>query len=144
MALKKPSDIFNKTEPSGVFNTPEVSSDITETYDKFRSNLDKVNVLYEQIEQLSQQLSEKITRTDLENAMFSQVMVLDENFKSIRNQVKGLNKEDLKEFKVNISNLTEIVENLVENELPKYRKQVTKNEVVVDEKINEFIVGIRN
>ena len=59
--------------------------------------------------------------------MFSQVMVLDENFKSIRNQVKGLNKEDLKEFKVNISNLTEIVENLVENELPKYRKQVTKN-----------------
>ena len=144
MALKKPSDIFNKTEPSGVFNTPEVSSDITETYDKFRSNLDKVNVLSEQIEQLSQQLSEKITRTDLENAMFSQVMVLDENFKSIRNQVKGLNKEDLKEFKVNISNLTEIVENLVENELPKYRKQVTKNEVVVDEKINEFIVGIRN
>jgi hypothetical protein len=144
VALKKPSDIFNKTEPSGVFNTPEVSSDITETYDKFRSNLDKVNVLSEQIEQLSQQLSEKITRTDLENAMFSQVMVLDENFKSIRNQVKGLNKEDLKEFKVNISNLTEIVENLVENELPKYRKQVTKNEVVVDEKINEFIVGIRN
>ena len=28
MALKKPSDIFNKTESYGVFNTPEVSSDI--------------------------------------------------------------------------------------------------------------------
>ena len=151
MALKKPSDIFNKTEPSGVFNISEVSSNITETYDRFRDNLDKVNVLSEQIEQLSQQLSEKMTRTDLENAMYSQLMILDENFKSIQNQVRGLNKEDLKEFKVNVSNLSEIVGNLVENEIPKYKRQITNNEVRIGDKfdqlkevVEENIVGIRN
>ena len=150
MALKKPSDIFNKKESSVVFESAEISSNITETYDRFRDNLDKVNLLSEQIEQLSQQLSEKMTKTDLENAMYSQLMVLDENFKSIQNQVKGLNKEDLKEFKVNISNLTEIVENLVKNEIPKYKKQVTKNEVRIGDKFDELredveenIIGIR-
>jgi hypothetical protein len=150
VALKKPSDIFNKKESSVVFESAEISSNITETYDRFRDNLDKVNLLSEQIEQLTQQLSEKMTKTDLENAMYSQLMVLDENFKSIQNQVKGLNKEDLKEFKVNISNLTEIVENLVKNEIPKYKKQVTKNEVRIGDKFDELkevveenIVGIR-
>ena len=136
MALKKPSDLFNKRETSVVLQSSEISSNITETYDRFRDNLEKVNALSEQIEYLSQQLSEKMTRTDLENAMLSNLMVLDENFKSIRNQVKGLNKEDLKEFKVNVSNLTEIVENLVKNEMPKYKKQITNNEVRIS---NQFI-----
>jgi len=149
--LKKPSDLFNKKESSVVFQSSEISPNITETYDRFRDNFDKVNVLSEQIEDISQQLSEKMTRTDLENAVYSQLMIIDENFKSIQNQVRGLNKEDLKEFKVNISNLTEIVGNLVENELPKYRKQVTKNEVRIGDKFDELkedvegnIVGIRN
>ena len=132
------SDLFNKEESSVVFKSSEISSNITETYDRFRDNLDKVNVLSEQIEYLSQQLSEKMTRTDLENAMLSNLMVLDENFKSIRNQVKGLNKEDLKEFKVNISNLTEIVGNLVETELPKYKKQITNNEVRISNQLSNF------
>jgi uncharacterized phage infection (PIP) family protein YhgE len=83
--------------------------------------------------------------------MYSQLMILDENFKSIRNQIKGLNKEDLKEFKVNVSNLSEIVGNLVENEIPKYKRQITNNEVRIGDKfdqlkevVEENIVGIRN
>jgi len=138
VALRKPSDLFNKKETSGVFNSPEVSTEITESYDRFRDNFDKVNILSEKVEQLSQQLSEKLDRTDLENAMLSQLMVLDENFKSLQNQVKGLNKEDLKEFKTTVSNLTEVVEGLVEEELPKFKKQFTKNQINIGEKFNEF------
>ena len=151
MALRKPSDLFQKKETSGVFESTEVSFDIAESYDKFRNNFDKVNNLSEKVEVLSQELSEKMTRTDLENAMYSQLMILDENFKSIRNQIKGLNKEDLKEFKVNVSNLSEIVGNLVENEIPKYKRQITNNEVRIGDKfdqlkevVEENIVGIRN
>ena len=138
MTLKKPSDIFTDKETSGIFNTPEVSSDITETYDRFRDNLDRVNILSEKVEQLSHQLSEKLDRTDLENAMLSQLMVLDENFKSLQNQVKGLNKEDLRDFRTTVADLTEIVEGLVEEELPKYKKQVTRNEVRIGEKFNQL------
>ncbi len=70
--------------------------------------------------------------------MLSQLMVLDENFKSIQNQIKGLNKEDLREFKGTVYNLSEIVDNLVETELPKYKKQITKNELYVGEQINQL------
>ena len=138
MALRKPSDLFNKKETSGVFESTEVSSHITESYDKFRDNFEKVNELSEKIEVLSQELSEKLTKSDLENAMLSQLMVLDENFKSLQNQVKGLNKQDLKEFKETVSNLSEIVDNLVETELPKYKKQITKNELYVGEQVNQL------
>lgn len=151
MTLRKPSDIFNKKETSGVFSSPEISTDITETYDRFRDNFDKVNILSEKVEQLSQQLSEKLDRTDLENAMLSQLMVLDENFKSLQNQVRGLNKEDLKEFKNKVSTLTEIVEELVEEQLPKYKKQFNNNEIRISEKFDSFkdvveknILGIKD
>jgi hypothetical protein len=151
VTLRKPSDIFNKKETSGVFSSPEISTDITETYDRFRDNFDKVNILSEKVEQLSQQLSEKLDRTDLENAMLSQLMVLDENFKSLQNQVRGLNKEDLKEFKNKVSTLTEIVEELVEEQLPKYKKQFNNNEIRISEKFDSFkdvveknILGIKD
>lgn len=150
MALKKPSELLNKKETSGVFEKPEVSSHITESYDKFRNNFEKVNELSEKVEVLTQELSEKLTKSDLENAMLSQLMVLDENFKSLQNQVKGLNKQDLAEFKETVSNLSEIVDNLVETELPRYKKQITKNELYVGEQVHQLqevvetnILGIR-
>ena len=150
MALKKPSDLFEKKETSGVFEPSDVSFEIAESYDKFRNNFEKVNELSQKVEVLSKELSEKLNKTDLENAMLSQLMVLDENFKSLQNQVKGLNKQDLKEFKETVYNLTDIVENLVEIEIPKYKKKITKNEFVVGEQINQLqeiveenIIGIR-
>lgn len=163
MALKKPSDLFGKKETSGVFETPEVSPHITESYNKFVDNFEtvneiaektkvfeKVDELSERVELLSKELSEKLTRTDLENAMLSQLMVLDENFKTIQSQVKGLNKEDLKEFKSTVSNLSQVVDNLVETELPKYRNQLAKSKVFVGEQVEELqeivkenITGIR-
>ena len=148
MALKKPSNLFEKKEVSiGL----EVSSNISESYDKFRSNFDKVNELSERVEILSQQLSEKLNKTELENAMLSQLMILDENFKSIQNQIKGLNKEDLKEFRETVYNLTKLVGNILDNEIPRYQKQITRNEIVIGEKVcqieevlEERISNIRN
>ena len=142
MALKKPSDLLDKKETSGVFETPEVTPHITESYNKFVDNFDKVNQLSQQVEVLSKELSEKLTRTDLENAMLSQLMILDENFKTIQNQVKGLNKEDLMYFKRSVLDLNEAVSNLVEEEFPKYKKQVKRTEIVVSESIDELKISI--
>ena len=138
MALKKPTDIFSKEEEMGVFSSPEASLEIKETYNRFRNNLDKVNILFDKVEQISYQLSEKLNRTDLEDAMLSQLVLLDDNFKSFQTQIKGLNKEDLREFKTKVSNLTEIVEGLIEDDFPKYKKQITKNQIDIDEKFNTF------
>jgi hypothetical protein len=151
VALKKPSDLFEKKQTSGVFESPEVSPYITESYDKFLENYEtitqiteKTNV-FEKIEQLSnlvelfsQNLEEKLDKTDLENAMLSQMMVLDENFKLIQSEVKGLNKKDLQEFKRTTNSLTEVVDNFLNVELPKYKNKVIKTEVFVGEQVKKL------
>lgn len=138
MALRKPSDLFGKKDTIGVFENPGVSFEVSESYDKFKNNFEKVNKLSEKVEELSQKLSEKLSRTDLENAMLSQLMVLDENFKALQNQVKGLNKQDLRDFKEVSSNLKKIVENIVEVEIPKYKKKITKSEVYIEEQVTQI------
>ena len=59
--------------------------------------------------------------------MYSQLEVVDRNFKEIQEKVKGVNRKDLREFKNNVSQLTEIVNNLIETELPQYKNKSNKN-----------------
>ena len=143
MALKKPSELFgNKSEDN---NVPVIESD-----NSFRDELIKVESLSEQVIQLQQELSQKVIKNDLESLVLSQINTMQENFEYLQNDFKKSNKKDIVEFKERVSELTEIVSNLVENELPKYKKQVTKNEVRIDDKFGELkevveenIVGIK-
>jgi hypothetical protein len=131
VALKKPSDIFgNKTDDN---NIPVIESDSS-----FREELIKVESLSEQIIQLQQELSQKVVKNDLESLVLSQINTMQENFEYLQNDFKKSNKKDIVEFKERVSELTEIVGNLVENELPKYKKQVTKNEVNIGNKFDEL------
>lgn len=143
MALKKPSDLFSNK--SGDNNIPIIESDSS-----FREELIKVESLSEQVIQLQQELSQKVIKSDLESLVLSQINTMQENFEYLQNDFKKSNKKDIVEFKERVSELTEIVGNLVENELPKYKKQVTKNEVRIDDKFGELkevveenIFGIR-
>ena len=131
MALKKPSDLFgNKAEDN---NVPVIESDNT-----LREELIKVENLSEQVIQLQQELSQKVVKNDLESLVLSQINTMQENFDFLQNDFKKSNKKDIVEFKEKVSELTEIVGNLVENELPKYKKQVTKNEVRIGDKFDEL------
>ena len=143
MALRKPSDLFDK-KPEDL-SIPIVDSDIS-----FRDELIKVESLSDQITKLQQELSQKVVQTDLEKVVLSQITTMQENFEYLQNDFKKSNKKDIVEFKEGVSQLTQIVGNLVENELPKYKKQVTKNEVRIGEKFDELkevveenIFGIR-
>jgi chromosome segregation ATPase len=144
VALKKPSDLFaNKSEDD---NVPVIESD-----NSFREELNKVENLSEQVIQLQQELSQKVIKNDLESLVLSQINTMQENFDYLQNDFRKSNKKDIVEFKERVSELTEIVGNLVENELPKYKRQVTKNEVRIGDKfddlkevVEENIVGIRD
>ena len=143
MALRKPSDIFDKKIED--INIPVVESDSS-----LYLELSKVESLSEQVSQLQQELSQKVIQTDLEKLVLSQINSMRENFNYLQNDFKKSNKKDISEFKDRVSQLTEIVGNLVEEEIPKYKKQVTKNEVRIGEKfdtlkevVEENIVDIR-
>jgi len=143
VALRKPSDIFDKKIED--INIPVVESDSS-----LYLELSKVESLSEQVSQLQQELSQKVIQTDLEKLVLSQINSMRENFNYLQNDFKKSNKKDISEFKDRVSQLTEIVGNLIEQEIPKYKKQVTKNELRIGEKfdalkevVEENIVDIR-
>jgi hypothetical protein len=131
VALKKPADIFgNKSENN--------TTQIIESDNSFRDELIKVDNLSEQITQLQQELSQKVIKNDLESLVLSQINNMQENFNYLQNDFKKSNRKDISEFKERVSELTRIVENLVENEIPKYKKQITKTEFNIGDNFNQF------
>jgi hypothetical protein len=138
MPLKKPSQLFQEEK---VFITEDhnpVVETFNETFDKFRGNLTVVENLTEKVNYLTEEIENKITKGDLENAMFSHLMMVDESIKSIDAKVKGLNKNDLLEFKRTSSHLLELVEDLSKNQFPKYKRKIVDTEVKISEKFNVF------
>lgn len=134
MVLKKPSQLFESnrqeksTEPPNLF----------ESIDRFRGSLENVDQISTQIQELSEELSQKVSKTELENTLLSHLLVLEENFDHIQKQIKGINKNDIRQFKESVSDIGEVVDNLIHTELPKYRKQVAGSELRIEKKLDTF------
>ena len=157
MALKKPSELFNIEKQSLIGednsvldSSPEVqelSESLSDTFNRFRENFnnigkissdEKIEDLSRKINSLSEQLSKKLTKTDLENAMLSHLMILDETFKKVQDQIRGVNEKDLNEFRASTKKLNNIVEELIDEEIPQYRKYVTDIEINIAEKFDNL------
>ena len=147
MPLKKPSQLFESKVVEEENSSP-ARKYLNDTYKRFHGSLSKIEELQGRVEEiytqypktfeiLTNELDNRITKDDLDNTMFTHLTVVDENFKAIQEQVKGVNKKDLKEFRNSVSELTYIVENLIDVELPQYRKRVTKDGIRVSEKLSE-------
>ena len=147
MALQKPSQLFESKELQEENSSP-ARQYLNDTYKQFQGSLFKIEELQERVEEiyteypktfelLANEVNQKVTKDDLDNTMFTHLTVVDENFKAIKEQVKGVNKKDLRDFKDNVNQLTEIVNDLVDVELPQYKNRVTGSEVKVSEKLSE-------
>jgi uncharacterized protein Yka (UPF0111/DUF47 family) len=134
VVLKKPSQIFESnrqeksTEPPNLF----------ESIDRFRGSLENVDQISTQIQELSEELSQKVSKTELENTLLSHLLVLEENFDHIQKQIKGINKNDIRQFKESVSDIGQVVDNLIHTELPKYKKQVTGSELRIEKRLDTF------
>ena len=151
MSLKKPSDLFEEkrtlVEDYSLIRASQVN-DIempysSESFDRFKikfSNkpLEKVDEICEAITSLKSELTTKLNQKDLEHAMYAYLAVLDENFKTIETYVKNFNKKDLSDLKHSIAQLTALVNDVVDEQFPKYAKQVKTNQILVSEKVNDF------
>lgn len=135
-------DVLNSSS-----NIREISESLSDTFDKFKNNIHKIeefsydsriSELSTKVESITEELSSKLNTTDLEKAMLSHLMILDENFKSIRNEIKGINKDDLRSFKNTVSNLEELISHSITSELPKHKKLITDNEFRILNKFEQF------
>jgi len=151
VSLKKPTDLFEEkrtlVEDYSLIRSSQLK-DIeipysSESFDRFKvkfSNkpLEKVDEICEAISSLRDELGTKLNQEDLEHAMYAYLAVLDENFKTIETYVKNFNRKDLSDLKHSVAQLTALVNDVVEEQFPKYTKQVKKSEVLVSEKVSHF------
>lgn len=131
MALKKPSDFFEKKEK--IINTLDINHDESLHYE-----LTKVESLSEQLNQLQQEITQKVIKNDLEVLVLSEINRMRGNFEELKLQIHQSNETDIIEFNERVHELAEIVNNLTNVEIPNYKKKIIKNDFLVREKVSEF------
>jgi hypothetical protein len=163
VALKKPSEYFKK-ETSLVNNsvqelakTPELNtfsdafesfkknlgkievlSDFSETLDNYRVNVERVNFLSEKVEDIQTEIQSLLKREDLDRAMMSQLLVVEQSIQDLQNKVKGINEKNLTEIRLDVAGLTESVTEFLEIEVPKYKKLVVDSELRTIDRYEEL------
>jgi DNA repair exonuclease SbcCD ATPase subunit len=174
VALKKPSDYFKKDISSvdksiqEVEKTPELNtfsdafqsfknnlskievlSDFSETLDNYRVNIERVNHLSSSIEDIKTEIQTLLKKEDLDRAMMSQLLVVEQSIQEVQNKVKGINEKNLTEIRLDVSGLTENVNEFLEIEVPKYKKLIVDSELrsntryeELEENVNQTLEGI--
>ena len=174
MALRKPSEYFKKdiatvdnsvqelqkTSEIDTFSDAfesfknnlskiEVLSEFSDTLDNYRVNIERVNHLSKSVEDIQTEIQTLLKKEDLDRAMMSQLIVVEQSIRDLQSKVKGINEKNLTEIRLDVSGLTESVNEFLEVEVPKYKKLVVDSELHTDnrftqleENVNQTLEGI--
>jgi len=142
MGIKKPSDYFKKEskDNENLIGKPNLSS-YSEAFNSFKENLskfDKITETIKVVDEIKTELEDFLKKEDLDNAMMSYVFLLEENINTLQNNVKSINTETLTEIKSKVTDVTDVVNNFAEVELPKYKKNIIDSELRSEEKFDKF------
>jgi hypothetical protein len=153
VSLKKPTEFFGKNnnkKEEVTTNLPEnlgeyksnlknieVLNEFTENFGSFADNITKINTLEEGIQELKEELQNTLTQEDLDNAVMSNLLILEKNIDNIQKSLKGINRENLKNIYEEVENISNQV-SLVTEELPRYKNLIKSNEVYLDKKLIQY------
>ena len=142
MGIKKPSDYFKKEskDNENLIGKPNLSS-YSEAFNSFKEHLskfDKISDTIKIVDEIKTELQDFLKKEDLDNAMMSYVFLLEENINTLKDNVKSINTKTLTEIKSKVTDVTEVVNEFAEVELPKYKKNIIDAEVRSDKKFNQF------
>lgn len=164
MALKKPSDFFGKkstfeeiqeqlvdaesqkienlTEAFQVFKTNlnniQALSDFSSTVNGFKENFERVDLLSQEIEVLKESVNNTLKKEDLNEAMMSHLLFVEESISDVQKKIKGLNSKTLYNIKEEFEELQETVIDFINLEVPSYKKQILDHERRVDTRFVSF------
>ena len=154
--LKKPSELYprNGVDSSSVKtplhdsvqlksfkdNIQKINSlsDFSETLDTYRQSVDNVNLLSEEVESIRADIKELLTTEDLDRAMMSQYVLVEQTISDVQKKVKSINESKLKDIRESVESLTNSVGNFIEEDIPKYKKLFFDGEVRRDDRYEKF------
>jgi hypothetical protein len=153
VSLKKPTEFFGKNnnkkeevttslpENLGEYKSNlkniEVLNEFTENFGSFADNITKINSLEQGIQELKEELKNTLTQEDLDNAVMSNLLILEKNIDNIQKSLKGINRENLQSIYEEVENISNQV-SLVTEELPRYKNLIKSNEVYLDKKLIQY------
>jgi hypothetical protein len=150
VALKKPSDYFTRKETSSVNNVVQDSvkeleldtfsdafdsfkknlskietlSEFSESLDSYHLNVERVNYLSKKIEDIQIEIKSLLKKEDLDRAMMSQLILVEQTIADVQDKVKSINQKNLSEIRSDVKELTEAVNEFIEVEVPKYKRSI--------------------
>ncbi len=148
MALRKPSEVFKKNNEiisvDTVIEDLEKTSDLntfseafssfkinlekidtfSQTLDTYLSNVEKVNFLSKEVEEIHTELQNYITKENLDRVILSQLLVVEQTIREIQSKIKSINERKVAEIRLDVSNLTEVVNDFITVEIPKYQTDI--------------------
>ena len=153
MGIRKPSEYFDR-EKASVENSMQESSknpelnivsdayntfkrnlskvdlltDFSETLENYQLNIEKVNHLSTKIDEIDEDIKTLLTKEDLDKALISQLLFLEECIHDVQEKVKNINHKNLAQVKSDVSSLSETVNFFIDEEIPKYKKYVFESE----------------
>jgi len=154
--LKKPSELYprNGVDSSSVKTPLQDSvqlksfkdniqkinslSDFSETLDTYRQSVDNVNFLSKEVESIRADIKELLTTEDLDRAMVSQYVLVEQTISDVQKKVKSINESKLKDIRESVESLTNSVGNFIEEDIPKYKKLFFDGEVRRDDRYEKF------
>lgn len=164
MPLKKPSDFFNDkvskssldlaredldhAAPDKIENISEAFnsfktnlnhlqnlSDFTNTFNSFSENIEKVNSLFNEIENLKGDLQNFIKKEDIDDVVMAQILFVEESIKEVQNKVKTINSKTLINLKKEVSDISEKINEFINIEFPSQKNFLFEVREKIDSKI---------
>ena len=126
-ALKKPSDFFGDYSALTDVAEENIEENLYDEIPQYEElNPEQLDYFVAKIDFLSEQLSKKADKTDLETAMVSQLETLEENIEKLKSSYEGIGeiKNDLlrEEFSSKLSSISESIDSNIELINKKYEK----------------------
>jgi hypothetical protein len=164
VSLKKPSELFNQkssldtvqeqlmnAEPQKIENITEAFqvfktnlnhiqslSDFSSTLDGFKENVERIDLLSKEIETIKESISDTLKKEDLDTAMMSHLLFVEESIENIQGKIKGLNSKTLYNIKEEFGELEETVSDFIRLDVPSYKKQILDSERRIDTRFFDF------
>ena len=130
------SEAFNSFKTN--FDHIQALNDFTNTFDTFKSNVEKVDTLSESVGEIKESIQYLIKKEDLDDAMTAQLLFVEESIRSVQDKVKTLNSKSVVNIKNEFDGLTETVQDFIGEEVPAYKKLIVDSETRVDNRFLNF------
>lgn len=130
------SDAFDSFKKN--LNKIEVLSEFSDTLDNYRINVERVNHLSEKVEGIQKDIQSLLKKEDLDRAMMSQLLVVEQSIRDVQSKVKSINENKLTEIRLDVSSLTNSVSEFLEVEVPKYKKLIVDSELRTNNRYEEL------